>query len=196
MAGEIDACKIVPAYPEAFEAGRQIGQRSAADGNVGRAWTALSQYTQDLFDRLPQLPQQEKRKLWAAEQRDAVAGMACGDPKHFPYTAEEGEAKDAKIGQRPNVESQVNGIFNLLDRFNREPERDHSREPDIDLDGAISLANAQIHNKVEPLGLDARRAFVIDFNERRTRALDIPDVSLRAELIDGDRRVVIRREVN
>jgi hypothetical protein len=192
MATEIDACKVVPGNQAAYDAGKRIGEHAATTGNPGDGWTALSQYTQTLFTTLPKdASQQERQRIWAAGQKDAIAGMACTDPKDFHLVAPtEGSApRDTQLRQHPEVDSAVNGAFGLLARYNK----DQTPIPNaLPLDQTIAQVNAFIHNKVEPMGPEALQAFVTDFNARSAGRLDIPNTKITAQLTDDGRRAVIQ----
>jgi hypothetical protein len=193
MATEIDACKVVPGNQAAYDAGKRIGEHAATTGNPGDGWTALSQYTQTLFTTLPKdVSQQERQRIWAAGQKDAIAGMACADPKDFHLVAPtEGSApRDTQLRQHPEVDSAVNGAFGLLARYNK----DQTPIPNaLPLDQTIAQVNAFIHNKVEPMGPEALQAFVTDFNARSAGRLDIPNTKITAQLTDDGRRAVIQQ---
>jgi hypothetical protein len=197
MATEIDACKIVPKDQKAYDHGLTIGHRVAGDGDVSGGWTALAQYTQKLFEQLPAGTSfAGKQKIWADQQNDVVAGMSCADPKDFKYVVGDTPGDKPQLWQHADIQNQANSVLDMFDRFNVHPRHDHSAEPAQNLDTIISQANAHLHNRIEPLGLEAMKAFAADFNERRATMLNIKDASLKAEVIDNGRRVVIRKEVN
>jgi len=199
MVGEIDACKVIPGDRSAYDEGRKIGEHALATGNVSGVYAELSQYTQKLFTALPKdVSAQERQRLWKAGQRDAMAGIACADPRDFQLTevTSPGGVVDTKLTQKPDVATPVNAALGMLDRYNRDPKPDHAPLPGTTLDGTIQQVNAFIHNRVEPLGPGALKAFVEDFNKRRGGALDIQDVDLKAELVDDGKRAIIRKEVH
>lgn len=197
MAGEIDACRVIPHHPKAYDRGIEMGKQAASEGKTGDAWQALAQYTQGLFEKIPtDMPFDKKQKLWREQQTDVLAGMACGDPRDFKYVTVGGRPGDPRIWHQADMQNQATALLDTFDRFNANPHKKHSAEPATDLDTVIGQANAQLHNRIEPLGSEAVKAFAAEFNQRRASMLNIKDTSLKAEVLDDGRRILIRKEVN
>ena len=188
---EFDACNAKTFSLDAFNKGHGIGEQSKLDGNTGAAMQALLKLNQELLQSDLVLPPGQRQIAWAAQARDAMNGLACADPVHFKDSLRPLESDPRLAPPSPerlkvaDVSSSVNGVASILQG---------NPANDAPLDYRLAQANAFIHNRVEPLGEDSRKAFVQDFNKRESSKSFAPDgTGVVASLSPDGKQILLRK---
>jgi hypothetical protein len=191
---EFDACNADPFNVDAFNKGREIGLQSIHDGDTAAALRALSIFAQSLSKEHQDLPPGERRAIWQGDIRDAIDGLGCADPVHFRETVRshlnEPNSRAAGLDHTrlTTVSSLVKEVCDILESPNSSSPAGNF----LSVDYRVDQANNFIVARVEQLGVDARLAFVAQFNHRVAPAIEAKDgLRVTAGISDDDKHVWI-----